>query len=691
MDLLRRAATGRLAEIHGRGLIRHDALVRTAGIARRAAAAATLLQGVGREAMAAFVGGVNAICASAAGAAAAGHPIPPWTIADCLAVELYASWTLALDVWPAKLVLARILAAAGLERARWISPAFRDFDPVDEEKVALWRRIDPRIVDLLEHGGGASGNAFAITGDRSGGRAFLGCDLHLAPRLPPAFYLAHLEAPGLSVVGAALVGFPAIVVGRNAACAWGVTPLPLDDVDCVTEELDGIGNFRTEEGWRKLAARREVIRVRDGESVLLEVAETRNGPLLSGLVEQLDGAREDGVRSVSLALRWGVNSLSCSLSGWLALAKSDSLRQVGEAAALLDRGPVALNLVAADTTASVKRWMVGTAPTRSADTRLPVRGLAADARWRGSTAISPGSAREAGDAGWVVAAGEPPAAGGERNGAAIGLSEHGFRARRIAELLAAEPPSAEHCERIQRDLLDLALLDLLPLFRRALASTGDASLQQSVGPVLDWDGEARADSAGCSLAYVAIVEFLLPGLFPEAQFGTLARHGGLEWSALARILAADRSPWFGSESERDAALVRALRSGHEALVARHGADPDGWSWGRIHPQVWRGPADGSGGSPSAPPERPADGSPFTVAVGRFEARRAPFTVTRAPAVRMVVDLSTRRAKLVVAGGESGAPEAATFSDQLDLWRQGGSLELELGEVREGETVELIPG
>jgi hypothetical protein len=58
---------------------------------------------------------------------------------------------------------------------------------------------------------------------------------------------------------------------------------------------------------------------------------------------------------------------------------------------------------------------------------------------------------------------------------------------------------------------------------------------------------------------------------------------------------------------------------------------------------------------------------------------------------MVVDLSTRRAKLVVAGGESGAPEAATFSDQLDLWRQGGSLELELGEVREGETVELIPG
>jgi penicillin amidase len=301
MDLLRRAATGRLSEVHGREQVRHDALVRTAGIPRRAAAAATLLQGVGREALAAFVGGVNAVCASAAASAAAGRPIQPWTIADCLAVELYVSWTQGLEVWPAKLLLARVLVTAGPERARWISPTHLDVaDVASEDKISIWRRIDPRIIGLLRDGGAASGSAFAVTGQRSGGGALLGCDLHLPPRLPTAFYLAHLEAPGFSVVGAALVGFPAIIVGRNAACAWGITPLALDDADCVTEELDGIGNFRTEEGWRKLATRREVIRVRDEESVLLDVAETKSGPLLCRLVEQV----EEHARTGSALSAW---------------------------------------------------------------------------------------------------------------------------------------------------------------------------------------------------------------------------------------------------------------------------------------------------------------------------------------------------------------------------------------------------
>jgi penicillin amidase len=690
MDLIRRAATGRLAEVYGAEQVRHDALVRTAGIARRAAAAATLLQGVGREVLAAFVGGVNAVCASPGGAAA-GHPIQPWTIADCLAIELYAGWSLGLEVWPAKLVLARVLAGAGLERARWISPKRLDLDVADEERLALWRRIDSRIVDLLIGREGASGSVFATTGERTGGGALLACDLHLAPHLPTALYLAHLEAPDLSAVGAALVGFPALLVGRNATCAWGVAPLALDDTDFVAEELDGIGNFRTEEGWRKLAARREVIRVRDGETVRLDVVETKSGPLLSQLVEQLDGAREDGVRSVNLALRWGVNSLSSSLAGWLALARSGSLRQVGEAATLVDRGPVPLNLVAADAEGGVKHWMVGTLPSRSAEARLPVRGVAGEGRWRGSTPLSAISAREPGSDGWVVAAGEPSLPGGEPNGATVGAPEHGFRARRVADLLAEGPPAVERFQCIQRDVRDLAMVELLPFFRAAVAGAGDAELGQALAPLLEWDGEARADSVGCSLAYAAVVEGLLPELFPEARFGALARELGLAWPALARIFAADASPWFPSAAQRDAALVRALRRGRDALAARLGPDPSAWSWGRVLARVAKPPVGEAADAPGRLEEEPAAGSPFTAQVGRFRGQRVPFPLTGAPAFRMVVDLSTKRAQLVLAGGESEKPESPCFSDQLGRLRAGGFLEVELGAVQEGDTVELMPG
>ena len=108
------------------------------------------------------------------------------------------------------------------------------------------------------------------------------------------------------------------------------------DADCVIEEVDGIGNFRTEKGWAPLNRRSEQVRVRGAESVKLEVSETRNGPLLSHLVAQLDGPHDES-GELALAVRWGVNSLGSSLPGWLAVARAAGIRDLASATAALDR------------------------------------------------------------------------------------------------------------------------------------------------------------------------------------------------------------------------------------------------------------------------------------------------------------------------------------------------------------------
>jgi penicillin amidase len=681
MDLVRRAATGRLAEILGRDFVRHDALVRTAGIARRAAASSTLLQGVAREVMAAFVGGVNAVCAVAPPAERAQHPIPLWTVADCLAIELHLAWSLGLDVWPAKLVLARILSTAGLERARWISPTRLDLDLANEERTSLWKRIDPRIIDLLVRGGG-SGTAWAVDGGRTGGAPLLACDLDGPARLPVPLYLAHLEAPGLSVLGASIVGLPAIVAGRNARCAWGVTPLSLDDADCVTEELDGIGNFREEDGWKKLAARREIIRVRDGETVPLEVLETRNGPLLSRLVEQLDGLREDGVRPASLAIRWGVNSLSSSIAGWLAVAKSADLAQMGEAAALLDKGPVGLNVIAAESRGDVARWAVGSLPTRSIDARLPVRGSLSKVRWRASVPVSVAAYKAPDEDGTIASAGEAHLAGEEWSYPPHEFAASQARLRKLAEELAAETPSVRRFEELQRSPREAVLEELVPLFERA-ASSGRT-------PVC----ERRAEGPGAVLAYVAIVHHLLPEVFPESRFGALHRHARLARGALVRILSADSSPWFANAEERDASLARALSAAFQTLEQQYGSDTSRWTWDRLQTDT-SVPAAGGATEVVAATATPEEvSSPFEILAAETAAPSPqPLALhpSRVPAFRMVVDLATRQMRVILAGGQSGRPENPHYADQLAAWREGQYLELELGELKEGDIVELIPG
>lgn len=701
LDVMRRLACGRLAEVLGSPFARHDALVRTIGIPRRAAAAANRLEGVARDVLAAFIAGINVVRAEAKPAECGllGYEIEPWTVADSLAVELYAAWSLSLETWPYKLLVARALAAAGLERSRWIAPPGLDLSFVPEPTLALWRRLDMRVLDhvlgLPGVGAPVSGsNGWAAGRARSGtGSAIVAGDPHLAATLPSVMYLAHLEAPGFSVAGAAHVGGPILHLGRNRHCAWGVTNFSLDDVDCVIEELDGIGNFRTADGWAPLSRRTELVRIRGEENLKLEVAETRSGPLLSHLVAQIDGSHAE-LGLLALAVRWGVNSLGSALSGWLAVARAASLDEIQAATTLLDKGPLALNLYAGDDTGEVGHFGVGSLPVRGAAARLPVRGWNGEGKWTSVIGLSTLASNRGVDS--VVTANEVHVATHDGRYPAHAYADHAYRARRIRQVLGdATRVDIDLCRELQRDVTDLAAVDLLPYVRRALEhpDARQAEVLAEVAPrLVAWDGTASADSPAAAVFYLAMFRDVLRELFPEARFGPLARHWRFAWWGAARILTSSSSPWFADESEKEGMLARALVRAATTLAEHLGPDPGTWSWGAIHPFAARHPLgaheDFAGG---APEPWPAPGSPFTVLQQRFDRPELPFSVVLAPCVRMIADLATDAVHLALPSGESGQVQSPHLLDQLEAWRRGESLTIRLGADVTGETVELIPG
>jgi penicillin amidase len=67
-------------------------------------------------------------------------------------------------------------------------------------------------------------NAWAANGPAvAGGRSMLAGDPHLLQTIPSVWYQVALSAPGLSVTGVSVPGLPAILLGHNGHIAWSLT------------------------------------------------------------------------------------------------------------------------------------------------------------------------------------------------------------------------------------------------------------------------------------------------------------------------------------------------------------------------------------------------------------------------------------------------------------------------------------
>ncbi|HLI94608.1 MAG TPA: penicillin acylase family protein [Candidatus Baltobacteraceae bacterium] len=235
MDLTRRYAYGRLAEVFGSKALPIDLNMRAldiSGIARRqwrGSDAAT------RSALQAFSDGVNA--------AEQRQPLPvefrmllyrpaPWTPRDSIAVSAVAAFELG-DSW--RDVLARDERWKALSR-KCFSLEFPLSDPrydvsIDGRAVLVRSSStmpaacddNPLASIALSHPRIGS-NAWAAGSQRTRGhRALLANDPHVDLTIPGIWYAVELEAPGFHAAGTIIPGLPGVALGHNERIAWAAT------------------------------------------------------------------------------------------------------------------------------------------------------------------------------------------------------------------------------------------------------------------------------------------------------------------------------------------------------------------------------------------------------------------------------------------------------------------------------------
>ena len=721
METLRRLAGGRLAELMGdrplSGIHLHmpgptvlavDQLYRSLRMHAVSREERTLLSEEGTATLDGFSAGVNAWLLRCRPGdlppeylLAGIHP-ERWTPEDSLAVGKLVGWLLSM-AFPAKPILA-ILAA---------DPRLRPLLPPDLSRapciIGNTLPASPAHLDLLARralgltGSGVGSNSWVVAGRRTAsGKPLLCNDPHLLFGLPALWYPVALHGPDRRVIGGAMPGIPAVLIGRNEHLAWGFTAVMADDGDYYRETLDPSGTRVLRDGtWHPVEVSEEEFRIRGRrEPVCRTMRSVRHAGVPCPLLPQEPPAPPISFRWVGLEPWRGLD----------ALLGMNRARDVGGfEAALQEFALPAQNVVVADRQGTIAYFCAGKFARRSwgGDGPLILDGASPAHAWQGylTWAEQPKSINP--PEGFLVTANNrvasdlPPTI-------ARGFWEPPYRATRITQLLAELQAAAVlDMARIQTDVLSVQAAGVLAhLVRPVIQAFTDPHARQAASLLLLWDCRMEVDSAAAALYHLFYQELLQRCFRPcmERQVpGTFGRYFSTLHLAVpaadAALLASDGT-WFPSGVQ--ATVEECLAAAWQRAVARLGPDPAGWRWGSLHTlTLFHGFGRGRGMAARAlawlfelnrgPYARPGDG--MTVNLGAFPLTE-PFAVTVGPSYRQIVDLGDPDgSRWIVAGGTSGDPRSPHYADQVELWLRGEYRPMRLrslAEARTGMVLHLEP-
>lgn len=715
MELFRRRASGRLAELIGPDAIPSDKLARKLGIRRTSEESLkTGLTGpdVPRW-LDAYSEGVNAKLKEFGTGNlppvfnAVGLVPEPWQPADSVAFMKYMGWDQSgsdADLW-----LGMMVEALGPDTVNELWPLDRPYEvttipadrasrsvPKELKKAAAAGTISDDIAALASMGprglgpeaysemisrlasaarddsGSAYGsNNWVISGAKSStGKPILCNDPHLGFQIPSLWFTAHLVAPGLNVIGITFPGQPFITIGHTDRMAWGFTNMQSDAVDYFIETVnpDNPRQYKHRGEWKNFEERKETIAVQGGQPLEITIQSTVHGPI-------------DKVGDKILALSWTGLTPTREARAISGLNHAKGLKDYLSAMNYLDTPP--MNVIYADVEGNIAIAPWGNLPIRSRGLgRVPVDGASGDFDWVGlipreDLPISINPPR-----GYLASANGRPAPTGYPHHLGW-MWDPSYRTRRINDLLAGqEKISFEDMQRFQFDAGDKAAEVFTPVLLEVMkgSKSTDPAETAALEALRTWDFVCiPASSAptifsrwfGLYRKGVWDDEWKSRGITQPA--GSWGYSGDNEREPALEVLEYmtrenPQSVWFDDRTTperetRDDIIRKSFSAAIAELKSKMGPDAKGWAWGKVNKLkmdlIMPDPASARGG-------QELTGGPFTLNPGgKGEG------VGAGASWRQVVDLGNLgRSVGVYPGGQSGDPSSPHYDDQLPLWVAG---------------------
>jgi penicillin amidase len=691
MELSRRIGSGTLSEIFGPDGLSSDRFFRTLGLRRSAAEDEQRLDDPTRAVLEAYARGVNAYldgsdCVLPPEFVLFGVEPRSWAPVDSLVWLKVMAWELAGN-WRRELLRLQLSRRLSVQQiAEYLAPYPGDAAVALGDFPKLYAGLGSAADDLLratprDADSATGSNNWVIAGSRSqSGKPLLANDPHLELTAPSVWYLAHLHAPGLDVIGASLPGVPGIILGRNPRVAWAFTNTESDTKDLFVERLDPENGSRylTPGGYRAFDSVREIVRVKGAADEVLNIRMTRHGPIVSDVDDDARAAMPAGM---VLALSWvGTQSDDRTAQFPIRAAKSQNAAELR--VALRSFHAPQQNVVYADADGVIGFVAAGRVPRRRPNNELhglvPAPGWAEAYDWDGVLAFEELPQLENPATGRIVTANQKITPSGYEPWLTSEWSPP-YRAQRIETLLDESPHhSVATFSKIQLDVRSGAAARVLPLLLEHASGVAAHEVQRLLET---WDFSMSLDRTE-PLIFAEWTRQLSRMLAAD-ELGELF---GDTWQEdpefLANVLSDKdgQSRWCDDTTSPDREscdemVTRAAEAALAELERRYGSDRQGWTWGSAHrarsahpvlsgtPVIsrWVDLVSASGG----------DNHSVNLGGYSYDNEDEPFENRSGPGFRAIYDLDDLdRSVFVINSGESGHFLSPNYRNLGERWSRG---------------------
>ena len=358
MDIARRAGRGRLAEIFGEQALQSDRFMRVMNLVDIAGNLLKNSSKTTKQILESYSKGVNLFLEMNPDKVpfefgALSYTPESWTPEDCLIIMRLMAIEMNMSMWT-DLAFGEIADKFGIQSALAMIPkntpgtvyqyggTSQEF--TSEESTIAQGNLEglstihtSMILSAREYlgfsGDGIGSNAWVMRTSPKEKKTsvILANDPHLKLSLPARWYQAHITSPGFNAIGATIPGLPLIVSGRNDLSSWGISNMMNDDFDYFIEKVDKKNSnyYFNESGERvKFKYKRDTIIIKNGEPLIYDIRYTGRSAVISdapptGLLKDINNKNSVFDR-YCLTYSWTGMQMSDEILGMYKVMKSSS-------------------------------------------------------------------------------------------------------------------------------------------------------------------------------------------------------------------------------------------------------------------------------------------------------------------------------------------------------------------------------
>ncbi len=690
MEFYTLVAAGRLTEVVGEAALEYDRYNRRLGMARSAAIIAEKLKAdpVANGVLEAYAAGVNAYIDQLAYKdlpieyKLLNYEPEPWSPYKSILMLMNMRNT--LSGGSNDLRLTNVLTKYGPDIVADLFPIYPTeespiipegtewgFTPVDIPPVPATVAALPDSNLLAFHPKSPrpeiGSNNWAVSGSKSTtGLPILANDPHLQLTLPSIWYQMQLSSPHVNVYGVALPGTPTVIIGFNAAIAWGVTNVGSDVMDFYRMQFrdSTFSEYWHDGQWKLTTMHLETFKLKGGQMLQDTLYYTHHGPIVYHEAKSTNYSKNV---PVGYAMRWMANETDgADILTFYHLNRATDYDDYRHALTYFTAP--AQNFIFSDNKNDIAITSNGKLPVKwKGQGKYLLDGTLPEHDWQGWVPMEQNPTVKNPIRGYVSSANQFPADTTYPYYLDWKFA-HSSRAIRINERLEVmENATADSLRMLQNDNYNVDARRILPHLLASLEK--DDSIRQSAEfqAIESWEYQNDADAVGASIFERWLDELLIAiwsDEFPVSE--------GLLAPSLDRTFELIKhepdSRWFDNVLTEDTVetMDDVIRQSFHAtttrLQERYGAITDGnWAWSKVkRTRIMH-----------LVPNFTTFGRTDIINGGGSGIVNAT-TGTHGPSWRMVVQLDGDwpTAYGLYPGGQSGNPGSQYYDNMIDRWANG---------------------